>query len=204
IVAISAVAAMVAVDSLGVESASIKIACAILAVLLLEPLAVAFTGGTIGHHLYGIRVRRKGSDRRLNVFAALARFAVKTAFGIPSFFVALISNHRQSLHDLVAHSVVIHKSAHYDVLPEITRDDEQRTYLSIWRRLLVIILYWALYYFGVATFCAIAFNSCLYRHVCGDIDSGLLIAIGLSTPIAFVLIGVFGWRGKLYGCRKKS
>ena len=59
VVAMAAIGTLVVADSMGIENISIKIACAIFIVLLLEPLAVAFTGGTIGHHAFGMRVRRK-------------------------------------------------------------------------------------------------------------------------------------------------
>ena len=45
--------------------------------LVLEPGLVAYTGGTIGHHLRGLRVRRVGEDRTLNLVLACVRFLIK-------------------------------------------------------------------------------------------------------------------------------
>lgn len=208
VVPIAAIGSLVLIDSLGVESAEIKIACAVLTILLLEPFAVAFTGGTVGHHAFGMRVRRKSADQRLNVFAALLRFVTKTLFGLPSFFVALITRNRQALHDVAAGSVVVYKSTiglpDYEVLAENSRDDEQRRYLSVWRRLLVILLYWLLCYLGLNLVIGIFFYSCASKHVCSDSQVRWIIASLVVTLVVFVAIAVLGWRGALYGCRKQA
>lgn len=208
IMVIAAIATLVAADSWGVQDALIKITCVALIVLLLEPCAVAFTGGTIGHHLFGMRVRRKGTDKRLNVFAALLRFVIKTLFGLPSFLIALISPNRQALHDVVARSLVVYKSTtdlpDHEPLHEITRTDEQRTYLSVWRRLLVILLYWVLCYLCLNVFALVFLTACMSNHSCGATQLWSFIAALAATLIAVVAVTVLGWRGSLYGCRKQA
>jgi uncharacterized RDD family membrane protein YckC len=207
IIPIAAIGVLVLIDSFGVESGVVKAICAALIILLLEPLAVVFTGGTIGHHVLGMRVRRKNEDKRLGIFAALTRFVTKTLFGIFSFFVALITQKRQSLHDVAANSVVVYKSTiglpEYEILPEITRADEQRTYVSVWRRMLVIFLYWLLCWtcFNIIIFAG--FDSCVNSHACSNAQNLSVLAIFSLLLASFLIVAILGWRGKLFGCRKQ-
>lgn len=207
IVPVAAIATLVIVDAMGVQDAAIKIACAALVVLILEPGAVAFTGGTIGHHIFGMRVRRKSTDKRLNVFSAVIRFVTKTLFGLPSLLVALISRDRQALHDVLANSLIIYKSTtdlpSYEVMSELSRADEQRTYLSVWRRLLVILLYCFLSYVCLNLFLWLFLAACLSNHSCSAVQQWIAIAAFVATLLAFVVVAVLGWRGALYGCRKQ-
>lgn len=207
IVPFLAIGSIFLLEAIGIHRAEIKIACAILIILVLEPMAVSLTGGTIGHHILGLRVRSKTVDKRLNVFAALIRFLIKTIFGLPSFFVALLTRNRQALHDLTANSIVIFKSTvhlpTYEVLSEMTRDDEQKRYVSIWRRLLVIFFYWFFAYLSFGLLIAIAFNDCVENKVCSPTHAGGILACLLLMVLGFVVIAVLGWKGKLYGCRKQ-
>jgi uncharacterized RDD family membrane protein YckC len=207
VIPIAAVGVLVLTDTFGVESGVVKAIFAALTILLLEPLAVVFTGGTVGHHILGMRVRRKNEDKRLGVVAALTRFVTKTLFGIFSFFVALITQKRQALHDVAANSLVVYKSTtglpEYEILPEITRADEQSMYVSVWRRMLVIFLYWLLCWTGFSIVSYIVVGSCVNNNTCSDARNFSLLAIFVLLLASFVVIAFLGWRGKLFGCRKQ-
>lgn len=72
-----------------------------------EPFCVAF-GCTIGQAIIGIRVRSADdNERRINLFASYARYAVKIFFGWLSFLSISFSGQRQALHDMAAGSVML-------------------------------------------------------------------------------------------------
>jgi hypothetical protein len=50
-------------------------------VFILEPGLVTITGGTVGHHLVGIRVQRKDGSGNLNIIAWLAATGAIVVFG---------------------------------------------------------------------------------------------------------------------------
>jgi uncharacterized RDD family membrane protein YckC len=209
VVPIAAIATLVALTYAGVESTWIKVACPVLVVLLLEPVAVSMTGGSIGHHLTGIRIRKEHVDERINVLAATVRFIVKALFGVPAFFVAFVTRKRQGLHDLAAKSLVVHKSAAglpaHEFIGERTVEDEHATYASVWRRVLVIVLYWALLYLATGiVMAAVMFGPCNESpDLCSSAQAiSAIVTLG-ALLIGFVVIAVLGWRGRLFGCRKR-
>jgi len=185
-----------------------KVAVAGAIILLLEPVAVSITGGTVGHHLVGIRVRRIHADVRLNLPLALIRFVVKAAFGLPAFFVVLVTRRRQGLHDLAARSLVVHKSTEglpdHEILGELTREDEHRAYVSIWRRLLVIVFYWSIFFLGWGIVVQLSVSrQCVEDGVCTEMESYFLLAGVAMLLLTAIVIAVLGWLGLLYGCRRR-
>lgn len=210
IVPLAALGTLVALTYAGVESTWIKVVCPLLVVLLLEPVAVSVTGGSIGHHLTGLRVRKEHVDERINVLAATIRFVVKAVFGLPAFFVAFVTRRRQGLHDLAARSLIVHKSAAslpaYEVVPARTDDDEHATYASAWRRMLVILLYWVLLYIAISgILAAVMFGPCMDSPNHCTPAQQAAATLGLVTLLcAFIVTAVLGWRGRLYGCRKRQ
>lgn len=209
VVPIAAMGTLVALSYAGVESTWIRVACPLLVVLLLEPVAVSVTGGSIGHHLTGLRVRKEHVDERINVLAATVRFVVKAVFGLPAFFVAFVTRKRQGLHDLAAKSLIVHKSSAslpaYEVVPARTPEDEHAAYASVWRRLLVILLYWVLLYLGIGTVLVASMSGLCAQspNLCSPAQQAVSV-IGLVILLcAFVVTAVLGWRGRLYGCRRR-
>jgi uncharacterized RDD family membrane protein YckC len=208
IVPLAAMGTLLALTYAGVESTWVKVICPLAVIFALEPLAVSATGGTIGHHLIGLRVRKERSDERIGIFAAVIRLVVKTLFGLPAFFVAFLTRRRQGLHDLVARSLVVHKSTiglpAYELLSERTLTEEHATYASVWRRLLVILLYWVLVYLmcNVALAVVLA-GPCVKFGRCTKPQGLIALFAMISLLIIFIVLAVKGWRGKLWGCRKQ-
>ncbi len=198
---------LVALAYARVESTWVRVTIPILVALLLEPIAVSMTGGSIGHHLIGLRVRKERADERIGIAAALVRFVVKTLFGLPAFYVAFVTRKRQALHDLAARSLIVHRKptqlpAH-EIMQERTLRDEHATYASWWRRLLVVLLYWVLLYvtWNLALFAILA-GPCLTYGRCTQVQI-IVAQIGLGLLLIFALIiAVLGWRGRLYGGRR--
>ena len=100
----------------GIESGRVKLALMFIPFFIYEPLLVTFAGGTIGHHLRGLKVRRSGKEINLNIILSSVRFLIKYYFGIFSLLLILVTKKHQALHDLITNSIVIHKSI--DNLPD--------------------------------------------------------------------------------------
>jgi uncharacterized RDD family membrane protein YckC len=71
----------------------------VLGILLYEPVMVALTGGTVGHHLKNIHVVSDKTGRRPGLAAALLRHLIKQTFGWISLLFMLSSERLQALHD---------------------------------------------------------------------------------------------------------
>ena len=95
-------------DASGVSHLYGKVALALVPIFILEPGLVAFTGGTIGHHLFKIRVAKTSGYGNINIVAATVRFVVKMLLGWLSLIFVLTTRKHQAGHDLLARSVVIH------------------------------------------------------------------------------------------------
>lgn len=76
-----------------------------------NPLFVALFGGTLGHFVVGLRVKRN-SERNRNVFILIAviRYAIKLGLGVISFFTISNNSERKAIHDIVTGSIVLYKS----------------------------------------------------------------------------------------------
>lgn len=77
---------------------------------LLEPLCIASLGGSIGHYIMGIRVKRASNEYKNIWFPmALLRSFTKYMLGFLSFIWMTARNKNRAIHDFVAGSVVIYK-----------------------------------------------------------------------------------------------
>jgi len=115
ILAVLIMGGLVVVSSFGVTGRDAVILVAVIS-MLWEPLLVSITGGTIGHHLIGLRVVSSTSGKNLNIVASLLRFMVKFLLGSVSVVFIFITRYHQALHDGLARSVVILK--YPDTQPE--------------------------------------------------------------------------------------
>jgi len=77
--------------------------------LLYDPLFTSIFGGTIGHMLLGIRVKRE-SDENKNILFPLAilRFIVKASLGIISLITVTGNKKGKAIHDYLVGSVVVY------------------------------------------------------------------------------------------------
>lgn len=209
IIPVTAIAAMVLMGYAGLGDGHIKVAVACFIVLLLEPVAVSVTGGTIGHHLVGLRVRRTESDKNLNLLLALIRFVVKTILGLLVFVAILLSRRRQGLHDMAARSVIVFKSTvglpDESMLKELTREGEHLAYVSVWRRILVIAAYWCIASVVLDVVMALSVsNQCFEELVCSEMEEYFWLASVVALILTAIGVAILGWRGLLYGCRKQE
>lgn len=76
--------------------------------LLYDPLFTSFTGATIGHRLFGLRVRdEQEPTKNINFFKALIRFLIKAFLGWISLLTVHGNEKRKAMHDMVVGSVVV-------------------------------------------------------------------------------------------------
>jgi uncharacterized RDD family membrane protein YckC len=204
---VAVIGSLIAGDAMGVSSAVGKALLLLMPILILEPGLVAFTGGTVGHHLLNIRVTKTGGMGNLNIFAATVRFLVKTVLGWLSLIFVLTTDKHQAVHDLIAGSVVIHKDQTglpaYEILSERTGERAAYIYPAAWRRVIVITLYWIM--LTLALGIAIVFvssDACLQIQKCTATDYLLKMALSGTWLVSLGWTAVCGWNGLLFGCRR--
>lgn len=86
-----------------------KVAPLLLGLAVLEPGLVAWTGGTIGHHLMGLRIRDAAKDRRIGFLRACVRALARGLLGAVSFLFVLLTRKHQAIHDSLSRTIVVLK-----------------------------------------------------------------------------------------------
>jgi uncharacterized RDD family membrane protein YckC len=175
--------------------------------IVLEPLLVTLTGGTIGHHMMGLKVSRMDGKTHLNFVVATLRMVVRILLGAFSFIVVLTSKKHQAIHDLIFDSIVINKKPDelpaFDLLQE--RDEALAGYSqkSAIRRILVILLYcllvFALLIMLISFFIS---DQCLNNTYCTQSEKFIEVMLNIFFFFSIGYCIVQGWRGVLFGCRK--
>lgn len=95
-------------------SDSLRIGAFIFVFFLFEPLMVSFFGGSIGHQMNGIRVKKIGNHQKnIPLLLALFRFFLKVFLGWLSLVTINKNTHSQAIHDKAVNSVVIFKEKKY-------------------------------------------------------------------------------------------
>ncbi len=181
---------------------------ATLTVFLLEPILVTTTGGTIGHHLLGIRVIDSSTTSALGIFRATLRFIVKTTLGIFSLIVVSTSRKHQAIHDFLSGSIVVIKNPNalpaYEVLKERVVEEKGYIYPSkIWR-IMIIALYSVIFFVAYVFIVVLLMTeNCLNNDICTGYDQAVSVVSQILWFVGTVTLLVLGWRGKLWGCRRK-
>ena len=87
-----------------------KIIVSILIFLLYDPLFTSFNGGTIGHTIAKISVRKDNeADKYISLPLAILRFIFKALLGWLSLLTISGNENKKAIHDLIAKSIVIRK-----------------------------------------------------------------------------------------------
>ncbi len=77
---------------------------------LYDPIFTSVFGGTIGHMMFGIRVKREKNQMKNILFPlAIIRFLVKVLLGWISLLTVSGNKKRKAIHDSLVGSVVIYK-----------------------------------------------------------------------------------------------
>ncbi len=90
---------------------NLRILAFIFIFLLYDPLFTSMFGGTIGHMMFGLKVKREKDTTKNILFPlAIARFLFKGSLGWISLLTVSSNKKRKAIHDYFVRSVVIYKS----------------------------------------------------------------------------------------------
>ncbi len=206
---IAAFSSLLLGNALGVSSVIGKVTLLVAPIFILEPGLIAFTGGTVGHHLQRIRVATLDGSENIGIFAATLRFIVKVLLGWLSFVIVLTTVKHQAVHDLLARSVVIHKDITglpaFEVLRERHIESPGYVYPPAWRRLVVIVAYAIAATIGLGiVYAVVSTEECLAGRTCTTIDKLWEIALNISWLVGIGWIVIYGWSGRLWGCQRRN
>lgn len=88
----------------------VRIVAFIFIFLLYDPLLTSTLGGTIGHMIFGIRVKREiNHDKNILFPLAIIRYLVKVLLGWISLLTVSGNKKGKAIHDIIVKSVVIYK-----------------------------------------------------------------------------------------------
>ncbi|MFM2229627.1 MAG: hypothetical protein RL607_885 [Bacteroidota bacterium] len=90
-------------------SSELKACLFIVYFILYEPILVSMRGGTIGHALAGIAIRKYHyTTEKINFFSALWRFFVKTSLGWISVIRYFSNKEGRMLHDKASGAIMVY------------------------------------------------------------------------------------------------
>jgi uncharacterized RDD family membrane protein YckC len=85
----------------------VRIAIFVALWIVYEPFCMTI-GCTLGNYIKGIRVKKySNTTKRINIFQAIIRYAVKILLGWISFLTISTNSKRRAIHDLISGSVMI-------------------------------------------------------------------------------------------------
>lgn len=181
--------------------------------LLYEPIMVAFWGGTIGHLRTNLRVVDERTHGNVSFLKALARAVIKALLGLPSFVTMLITRRSQAIHDLLTGSTVQvrDQSRAAPSLYVRERTELAGSTMPSARRRAVFVLGYVL---AVTAVCCLLVGvladtrlisaACVDQDECTSRDDLILYSVIIGWLVAFLVVLVLGWRGRLYGCRLRG
>lgn len=83
--------------------------------LLYDPLFTSLFGGTIGHMMLGIRVRRESNEEKNILFPlAIVRYIAKSFLGFISLLTISGNEKKKAIHDYLVGSVVVYVKSKKD------------------------------------------------------------------------------------------
>lgn len=176
---------------------------------ILEPVLVSITGGSIGHHLFQIRVRDADLNQNVNLFLACIRSFVKLFLGGLSLLLILFTKRHQALHDLLSNSIVTFKSSDSLALEEGLKERSIQEagfiYPSKLKRFILIVVYNVFLFLLLSILNTIFISeSCLESDNCSPTEEIALTMLGISWLTGLVGVIYFGIRGRLLGARRKK
>lgn len=87
--------------------------------LLYDPLFTSIFGGTIGHMMFGLRVKREHNLRKNILFPiAIARYVIKAVLGWISLLTVMSNKKRKAIHDYVTGSIVVYNELLLSMITE--------------------------------------------------------------------------------------
>ncbi len=76
---------------------------------LYDPIFTSFSGGTLGHRMMGLRVKRQSDQsKNIPIHLGVIRYLIKLSLGTISLLVVSKKSRRHAIHDIAAKSVVVY------------------------------------------------------------------------------------------------
>lgn len=192
----------------GISPKWLKIILILLPFFIVEPFLVSVAGGSVGHHLMKIRIRKSSAEKNLDIFSAIIRFMVKTLFGFLSLFFILLTRRHQAFHDKIVSSIVVFKNpetvAPSEALKERVYEEEGYIYPSKWYRFLIFAAY---AFIGV--YCTAILGSfflsekCIAKNACNPMENVVQVLLLCLWLIIITYFFTKSMRAEIFGCRKK-
>ncbi len=195
---LSIVTSIFLVGQVGIENKILSITMIVVFSLSIEPFFVRFTGASIGHHVFGVRIRHSETDKNISLINSYLRVIFKLLVGTISLITVMSSRKHQALHDMISRSIVVLKNP--QDIPECEHESERvldkKSYIypSKVRRILVSLSY----------ITVIIILDLLIRDtfINGSADRGFDLILSVSTIIIIFSLAAFGMQGQLYGCKR--
>jgi len=191
----------------GVEGKMLAVGMAI-TIIVLGPLLVSMTGGTLGHHFVGIHVKNRKTGKNINIFAAILRFIIKIPLGLFSFILIFNTKRHLAIHDLVSGSVVLVKNPSskpkYEVLEERKIELDGFKYPSKSRRAGMMLAYTFLNV-TVISILIVMFVSdvCMTNDLCSMSETSIMNVMEFILWIGEITLLFMCSRGLMPGCRRQ-
>jgi uncharacterized RDD family membrane protein YckC len=94
---------------------NVRIIAFVFIFLLYDPIFTSLFGGTIGHMMLGIRVKRESDEQKNILFhKAILRYLVKVLLGWVSLLTVSGNKKRKAIHDFLVGSVVVYAKSEQD------------------------------------------------------------------------------------------
>lgn len=181
--------------------------------LLYEPLFVSFAGATLGHRWANLRVVDDRTGGNVSFLKAVARAIIKGALGWVSFITMLTTRRSQAVHDLLTRSTVqIRDIAIAGPKQFVHERTEFASPLmpSGMRRAAAVVIY-ALIFTAIVSVVVIAAaeagavsDACYTADRCNRADDFFFSAAALVWIVGGIVILALGWRGLLFGARRRK
>lgn len=102
--------ASVLIDEIGDIPTWIHVSIFVFCFYIYDPLLITLAGGTIGHHILGIRIKKvKKPQQNINLLQASIRLITKFTLGWLSFLTVTASKRKLAIHDMACGSIVLYK-----------------------------------------------------------------------------------------------
>ena len=181
----------------------------VIAILLVDPVMVSMTGASPGHRILGISIQDAKTGNRIGLLRAIFRSLMRGTLGWLSLVFVLTSRKHQAIHDLICRTVVVlcvpEQFPSYEKYSERITEIAGYKYPSRTRRFLVILVYVVLIFLLVGVLNVLTSSeACLTYGKCGTVDEIVSVALNLAFMFGVGVAIVFGWKARLFGCRKKE
>ena len=182
-------------------------------VLFLEPFLVAFSGATIGQHLFGIEIVRVDTRSKCPLHIAFLRYLAKVILGGISLIYILFSKKHQAIHDHLAKTFVLiskkklaknHQIEKYGEIEQTFHNEY--SYPSAIRRFLVFIVWYLVTVFllGIAFEVGAIYTVPGYSLESEKLPEFLELILSIFSTVIFIVLAVFAAKGFLLGAKRKK